>query len=123
MKKLRQHILICLQFLFLITGTAQGQKISNSDLKILRQKEDSLKEFSQYLNTDEYPEDRMYSDSIFTKTLKGHCWSKILSIIHLIRLLAFQNCMLLIPVFASSPGTCFMVPILTSIHNNEVPYK
>ena len=69
MKKLRQHILICLQFLFLFAGTAQGQKISNSDLKILRQKEDSLKEFSQYLNTDEYPEDRMYSDSIFTKTL------------------------------------------------------
>lgn len=62
-----------LSFVFLLlltlTGQAQLNKISKSDQKILRQKEDSLKEFSQYLNTDEYPEDRMYSDSIFTKTL------------------------------------------------------
>lgn len=62
-----------LSFVFLLlltlTGQAQLNKISKSDQKILRQKEDSLKDFSQYLNTDEYPEDRMYSDSIFTKTL------------------------------------------------------
>ena len=68
MKKLS---ILGFSFLLLIslTGQAQFSKISKSDQKILRQKEDSLKEFSQYLNTDEYPEDRMYSDSIFTKTL------------------------------------------------------
>lgn len=62
-------ILFLFSLLLTVTGMAQIQKISAADLKKLRQKEDSLKEFSQYLNTDEYPEDRMYSDSIFTKTL------------------------------------------------------
>jgi hypothetical protein len=46
-----------------------GQKISSSDLKKLRAKEDTLLEYSLYLNTDSLTEDRMYSDSIFTKTL------------------------------------------------------
>lgn len=77
MEQKKHHIPVkkisILSFVFLLlltlTGQAQLNKISKSDQKILRQKEDSLKEFSQYLNTDEYPEDRMYSDSIFTKTL------------------------------------------------------
>lgn len=77
MEQKQQHIPVkkisILSFVFLLlltlTGQAQLNKISKSDQKILRQKEDSLKDFSQYLNTDEYPEDRMYSDSIFTKTL------------------------------------------------------
>ena len=38
-------------------------------MKKLRAKEDTLKEYSMYLNTDSLPEDRMISDSIFTKTL------------------------------------------------------
>lgn len=50
-------------------GYSQAPKFSVSELKVFRQKEDSLKEFAQYLNTDETTEDRMYSDSIFTKTL------------------------------------------------------
>ncbi|HUR66825.1 MAG TPA: hypothetical protein VMZ03_10810 [Chitinophagaceae bacterium] len=46
-----------------------GQKISSADLKKLRAKEDTLLEYSRYLNTDSLTEDRMVSDSIFTKTL------------------------------------------------------
>jgi hypothetical protein len=48
---------------------ATAQKIAPADLKKLRVKEDSLREYAQYLNTDSLPEDRMISDSIFTKTL------------------------------------------------------
>ncbi len=48
---------------------ATAQKIAPADLKKLRAKEDSLREYAQYLNTDSLPEDRMISDSIFTKTL------------------------------------------------------
>lgn len=46
-----------------------SQKILPTDLKKLRAKEDTLMEYSLYLNTDSLPEDRMISDSIFTKTL------------------------------------------------------
>lgn len=49
--------------------TAFSQKISSSDLKKLRAKEDTLKEYAMYLNTDSLTEDRMISDSIFTRTL------------------------------------------------------
>jgi hypothetical protein len=48
---------------------ATAQKVAPADLKKLRTKEDSLREYAQYLNTDSLPEDRMISDSIFTKTL------------------------------------------------------
>lgn len=46
-----------------------SQKISTADMKKLRAKEDTLREHSLYLNTDSLTEDRMVSDSIFTKTL------------------------------------------------------
>ena len=46
-----------------------SQKITTADMKKLRVKEDSLSDYSYYLNTDSLPEDRMISDSIFTKTL------------------------------------------------------
>ncbi len=46
-----------------------SQKITTADLKKLRAKEDTLKDYSFYLNTDTLTEDRMISDSIFTKTL------------------------------------------------------
>lgn len=46
-----------------------SQKISANDLKKLQAKEDSLREYSKYLNTDTMTADRMVSDSIFTKTL------------------------------------------------------
>lgn len=56
-------------FLFLIQLWAAGQKISPADLKKLRAKEDTLKEYAMYMVTDSLTEDRMVSDSIFTKTL------------------------------------------------------
>lgn len=46
-----------------------AQKVSPADLKKLRAKEDTLQEYAMYLNTDSLTEDRMISDSIFTKTL------------------------------------------------------
>lgn len=59
---------------FLLTATigsseAYSQKILPADLKKLRLKEDTLKGFAEFLNTDQLQEDRMYSDSIFTKCL------------------------------------------------------
>jgi hypothetical protein len=61
-------------FLFFIAGIMPhgvlfAQKISNADMKKLQAKEDSLRKNAEYLNTDDLPEDRMVSDSIFTKTL------------------------------------------------------
>lgn len=60
-------------FFFLVAATlsetASSQKILSADLKKLRAKEDTLKEYSMYLNTDTLTEDRMISDSIFTRTL------------------------------------------------------
>lgn len=46
-----------------------SQKITTADLKKLRAKEDTLSEYSLYLNTDSLTEDRMIADSAFTKTL------------------------------------------------------
>ncbi len=59
-------------FLFLavsISLPVRAQKITAADLKKLRAKEDTLKEYAMYLNTDSLTEDRMVSDSIFTRTL------------------------------------------------------
>ena len=61
-------------FLLLLSATflsisVSAQKISPADLKKLAAKEDTLKLYSLYLNTDSLTEDRMVSDSIFTKTL------------------------------------------------------
>ena len=56
-------------FLLIFSSASFSQKITSADLKKLRAKEDTLGEYSQYLNTDSLPEDRMISDSIFTKTL------------------------------------------------------
>ncbi len=46
-----------------------SQKLSSADMKKMRAKEDTLKDYSFYLNTDSLPADRMISDSSFTKTL------------------------------------------------------
>jgi hypothetical protein len=53
----------------LIAVSASSQTIFVNDKKKLREKEDSLKEWAQYMITDSLPEDRMYSDSIFTRVL------------------------------------------------------
>lgn len=55
--------------LLLVSATSHGQAISTADKKKLRAKEDSLRLYAQFLVTDTLPEDRMYSDSIFTRTL------------------------------------------------------
>ncbi len=54
---------------FFTVKDLHGQKISPKNLQELQAKEDTLKEYAFYLNTDSLPEDRMISDSIFTKTL------------------------------------------------------
>ncbi len=46
-----------------------SQTITAADRKKLMAKEDTLREYAQYLVTDSLPEDRMISDSIFTRTL------------------------------------------------------
>jgi hypothetical protein len=53
----------------LISQIGISQKIAPTDLKKLRAKEDTLSEYSLYLNTDSLTEDRMIADSAFTKTL------------------------------------------------------
>jgi hypothetical protein len=56
-------------FLTVIGVTTSAQKITPADLKKLRVKEDTLKDYAYYLITDTLPEERMVSDSVFTKTL------------------------------------------------------
>ena len=67
-RSLFQCCLTVLAFLLCLPG-AFAQKITNADLKKLRAKQDTLSEYSMYLNTDSLPEDRMIADSAFTKTL------------------------------------------------------
>jgi hypothetical protein len=58
--------------LFLIAGTimqADAQKITASDRKVLRQKEDTLKRLAEKLSIDSFSAGRMRSDSLFTKVL------------------------------------------------------
>jgi hypothetical protein len=77
MKQFRKR-LSCYILLSLVVGStlpllAQersfSKKIRQQDLSVLLAKEDSLKQFAEYLITDSLPEDRMISDSNFTKTL------------------------------------------------------
>jgi hypothetical protein len=68
-KKIAAYISFLVLLLFADQATAFSQKIASGDLKKLRAKEDSLLEYSLYLNTDSLTEDRMVSDSIFTKIL------------------------------------------------------
>lgn len=49
--------------------SASSQSITNADRKKLRAAEDTLKDFAYYLNTDTLTEQRMVSDSVFTRTL------------------------------------------------------
>ena len=69
MKKILDQSSLLLFLLLIFSASAFSQKITSADMKKLRAKEDTLKDYSMYLNTDSLPEDRMISDSIFTKTL------------------------------------------------------
>ena len=62
----RSVVFLALAFSVLQAG---AQKISSADMKKLALKEDTLAEYARYLITDSLQEDRMISDSIFTKTL------------------------------------------------------
>jgi len=68
-KKLLIQIAFLLLWLLSFSQVALSQKITQADLKKLRAKEDTLSEYSEYLNTDSLPEDRMIADSAFTKVL------------------------------------------------------
>ena len=54
---------------FSITIPVFAQKITAADIKKLRVFEDTLKDYSFYMNTDSLAADRMVSDSAFTKVL------------------------------------------------------
>ena len=69
MNKIKPYFLLTFLLITLFSQTIIAQKIAPTDLKKLRAKEDTLADYSMYLNTDSLQEDRMISDSIFTKTL------------------------------------------------------
>jgi hypothetical protein len=68
-KKMSFKIFLLFISFITLSQAVFSQKITAADMKKLRIKEDSLSDYSFYLNTDSLPEDRMISDSIFTKTL------------------------------------------------------
>jgi hypothetical protein len=68
-KKILSLFILLFSFLFVSAQTNWSQKIIGQDLQKLKAKEDTLSEYSLYLNTDSLPEDRMIADSNFTKTL------------------------------------------------------
>ncbi len=68
-KKLLIQIAFIILWLLPFSQVALSQKITQADLKKLSAKEDTLSEYSEYLNTDSLPEDRMIADSAFTKVL------------------------------------------------------
>jgi hypothetical protein len=55
--------------LLLVSSVVDAQKITAADLKILHKKEDSLKLYAKDLVTDSLTNNRMRSDSFFTKVL------------------------------------------------------
>lgn len=67
-KIIRHKFSLAILILFL-SQVSISQTIAPADRKKLQAKEDTLKEYSRYLVTDTLTEDRMISDSIFTRTL------------------------------------------------------
>ncbi|MBK9936952.1 MAG: hypothetical protein IPP02_00885 [Chitinophagaceae bacterium] len=100
-----------------------SQKILPTDLKKLRAKEDTLMEYSLYLNTDSLPEDRMISDSIFTKTLVRALQIKNSFITHSILYWAYQNFIPLTHLSGFSPGISLMmiiIPVSGALYNSAL---
>ena len=62
-------VLGLLMCFFLFQGESQAQSFSAADRKRLKEKEDTLRDYARYMITDSLPEDRMISDSQFTRTL------------------------------------------------------
>jgi hypothetical protein len=65
----KRPFLLILTFLLLGTGPLFAQKLSASDLKALRLREDSLQELARHIYTDTTASGRLRSDSQFVKTL------------------------------------------------------
>jgi len=65
---LKKPFLLVLSFL-LMGATVQAQKIGAAEVKILKQKEDSLKKLAKNLIIDSLTERRMRNDSLFVRTL------------------------------------------------------
>lgn len=63
------YLLVCFLNVAFVSKEIQAQIILPADKRRIQQKEDTLKEYARYMITDTLTEDRMYSDSIFTRTL------------------------------------------------------
>src|SRR4051812_31183141 len=61
--------LFFLLILMFAAGHGSAQKIAPADVKVLRAREDSLKELARHLYTDSSASGRLRSDSQFVKTL------------------------------------------------------
>jgi hypothetical protein len=68
-KKSLVHISLILLLTLCFTRTGISQTITTADKKKLALKEDTLRNFAQFLVTDSLTADRMVSDSIFTRML------------------------------------------------------
>ena len=66
---MKKPLLYLVLILLTSTSFAQVKKISQADYKILEKKEDSLKVYAKELVTDSLTNNRMRSDSFFTKVL------------------------------------------------------
>ena len=66
---MKKPLFYLLGFSLLFATALQAQKIAATDLKILRQKEDSLKRLAKELIVDSLTASRMRSDSLFIRTL------------------------------------------------------
>lgn len=61
--------LLAIGLALFLSNTGNSQSISAADKKKLKAKEDTLQLYARFLITDTLTEDRMISDSIFTRTL------------------------------------------------------
>jgi len=61
--------IVFLSFLFVSAISVQAQTLASADLKIIRQKEDSLKRLAKNLIVDSMTAGRMRNDSLFVRTL------------------------------------------------------
>ena len=69
MKSTTIKVLLAFGLAFFLSQTGYSQTISATDKKKLKAKEDTLQLYARFLITDTLTEDRMISDSIFTRTL------------------------------------------------------
>ena len=61
--------LLSILIVFFVCSVVHAQKISSTDLRILKQKEDSLKQLAKSLIVDSLTAGRMRNDSLFVRTL------------------------------------------------------